>query len=222
MIDLHDMVTKSLEAYDSSRDRSKQVEIGPSSIGGCSRRVWHDLVQSPKINETEKLAAILGTFIHTGFEEIMLRNDPFGDNYLQEIEVSHGDLRGHCDLFIKDEGLVVDWKTIKKNGLRYFGSQQQRYQIHVYGWLLEKNGFAVKEVALVGIPRDGKMEDIAVFREAYDPAIAEEGIAWLDNIKQIVADGSPAPAPEKRATFCKDYCPYFDAKGEQGCPSMTK
>jgi hypothetical protein len=43
MIDLHDMVTKSLEAYDSSRDRSKQVEIGPSSIGGCSRRVWHGL-----------------------------------------------------------------------------------------------------------------------------------------------------------------------------------
>jgi hypothetical protein len=77
-------------------------------------------------------------------EEAIKREDPFGDNYLIEIEVSHGDLKGHCDLFVKDEGLVVDWKSIKKSGLRYFGSEQQRYQIHVYGWLLEKNGYEVK------------------------------------------------------------------------------
>jgi len=34
MIDLHDMVTKSLEAYDSSRDRSKQVELGLAVLAG--------------------------------------------------------------------------------------------------------------------------------------------------------------------------------------------
>ena len=60
MIDLQDMVIKSLGAYDSQRDRSKQIEIGPSSIGSCSRRVYHDLKQTPKTNDTEKLAAILG------------------------------------------------------------------------------------------------------------------------------------------------------------------
>jgi hypothetical protein len=222
MIDLQSIVTKSLTAYDGSRDRSQQVEIGPSSIGGCSRRVWHDLKRTPKVNETEKLAAILGTFIHAGMEEAIKREDPFGDNYLIEIEVSHGDLKGHCDLFVKDEGLVVDWKSIKKSGLRYFGSEQQRYQIHVYGWLLEKNGYEVKEVSLVGIPRDGKMQDIQVMREKYDPAIAQQGIAWLDGIKQIVATNSPAPSPEKYAKWCTNYCPYFDRTGEIGCPSMTK
>jgi CRISPR/Cas system-associated exonuclease Cas4 (RecB family) len=222
MIDLQSVVTKSLTAYDGSRDRSQQVEIGPSSIGGCSRRVWHDLKRTPKVNETEKLAAILGTFIHAGMEEAIKREDPFGDNFLIEIEVSHDGLKGHCDLFVKDEGLVVDWKSIKKSGLRYFGSQQQRYQIHVYGWLLEKNGYEVKEVSLVGIPRDGKMEEIKIFREPYDRALAEEGLAWLENIKQLVENNSPAPAPEKFAKFCADYCPYFDRTGEIGCPSMTK
>ncbi len=47
MIDLHGMLTKSLNAYDAQRDRSQQVEVGPSSIGGCRRRVWHDLKQTP-------------------------------------------------------------------------------------------------------------------------------------------------------------------------------
>ena len=222
MIDLQDMVIKSLWAYDSQRDRSKQVEIGPSSLGGCARRVWHDLKQTEKVNETEKLAAILGTFIHSGLDKAIRRNDPFEDNFLIEIEVAHGDLKGHCDLFIKDIGLVLDWKTITKSGLRYFGSQQQRYQIHTYGWLLEKNGYEVKEVSLVGIPRDGKMKDIAILREPYDPAVAEEGIAWLQNIKDLVANNSPAPKPEKFARFCADYCPYFDQTGAVGCPSMTK
>ena len=222
MIDLHDVVVKSLNAYDGQRDRSLQVEIGPSSIGGCRRRTWHDLMQTEKVNETEKLAAILGTFIHAGMEQSIKRNDPFGDNYLIEIEAEHEGLKGHCDLFIKDIGLVVDWKTSTKSGFRYFGNQQQRYQIHTYGWLLEKNGYEVKEVALVGIPRDGKMADIKVFREPYDPAVAEEGLAWLENIKQLVANNSPAPAPEKFISFCKDYCPYFDATGVKGCQSIQR
>jgi hypothetical protein len=222
MIDLQDMVIKSLGAYDSQRDRSKQIEIGPSSIGSCARRVYHDLKQTPKTNDTEKLAAILGTFIHSGLDKAIRRNDPFEDNFLIEIEVADGDLKGHCDLFIKDIGLVVDWKTTTKSGMRYFGSDQQRFQIHTYGWLLEKNGYDVKEVALVGIPRDGKMQDIQVMREKYDPAIAQQGIAWLDGIKQIVATNSPAPSPEKYAKWCTNYCPYFDRTGEIGCPSMTK
>jgi hypothetical protein len=126
------------------------------------------------------------------------------------------------DEFIKDIGLVVDWKTSTKSGFRYFGNQQQRYQIHTYGWLLQKNGYEVKEVALVGIPRDGKMADIKIFREPYDPAVAEEGLAWLENIKQLITNNSPAPAPEKFVSFCKDYCPYFDMTGVKGCQSIQR
>jgi hypothetical protein len=117
VIDLQQMLAKSLVAHDGQRDRSKQVAIGPSSLGGCSRRVWHDLKRSEKINTTETLAAILGSFIHAGVEKAIRREDPFGDNFLIEIEVSHGDLMGHCDLFIKDQGIVVDWKSTTKKVL---------------------------------------------------------------------------------------------------------
>lgn len=223
MIDLEMMLAKSLLAYDKGRDRSQQVEVGPSAIGGCRRRVWHELKQTPKTNpETESLAAILGTFIHAGVEEAIKREDPFGDNFLIEVEVSHGDLKGHCDLFIKDKGLVVDWKTTKMKSLRYFPSPQQRMQVQIYGWLLSQNGHKVNDVSLVAIPRDGEMTDIKAHVEPYNEAIALEGLAWLDEIKALVESGGDAPEPGERLSFCQKYCSYFDPTGEIGCPSIQK
>ena len=69
-MDLSNLLSKSLLAFDNSRDRSLQVEIGPSQIGGCRRQVWHQLKNTPETNpNTESLAAILGTFIHSGVAE---------------------------------------------------------------------------------------------------------------------------------------------------------
>lgn len=222
MIDLQDTVIKSLQGYDAQRDRSLQVDIGPSSLGGCRRRVWHELKQSPKINNTESLGAILGSFIHSGMEKVMTRLDPFGDNYLVEIEIEHDGLRGHCDLFIKDLGLVVDFKTTTKSGLRYLNDRQKLWQVHTYGYLLSKNGYQVNEVALVGIPRDGKMADIRVVQEPYSELIALEALEWLKEIKDVVATNGEPPAPEKYVGFCKDYCPYYSPSEVSGCPGMTK
>jgi hypothetical protein len=222
MIDLQDMVVKSLRGYDSSRSRSTQVEIGPSSLGGCSRRVWHDLKQTEKINQTETLGAILGTFIHSGMEKAMQRLDPFGDNFLIEIELNHPEIKGHCDLFIKDLGLVVDFKTKTKSSMRYLGKDQEQWQIQVYGWLLEQQGYEVRSVALVGIPRDGKMTDIKIWQDEYKPHVAQEALQWLRDLKAWAASDEAPPQPQLAVSFCKDYCPYFDPSGEIGCPSTMK
>jgi CRISPR/Cas system-associated exonuclease Cas4 (RecB family) len=223
MIDLNDMLVKSLKAFDANRSRSQQVEVGPSSIGGCRRQVWHELKQTPETNHnTESLAAILGTFIHLGIEKAIRREDPFGDNFIIEKEVQYEGLKGHVDLFIKDLGLVVDWKTTKVKSLRYFPSEQQRWQVQIYGYLLEKNGYKVNEVALVAIPRDGEMADIRVHKEIYDLPTAERGIQWLKEIESIVANDQPAPAPEESKFFCVRYCSYYDPTGEIGCPSTQR
>jgi len=223
MIDLQGMLIKSLEAFDSQRDRSQQVEVGPSSIGGCRRQVYHILKQSPKVNsDTESLASILGTFIHSGIAEAIKREDPFGDNFIIEQEVTFGNLKGHVDLFIKDLGMVVDWKTTKKTSLRYFPKLQQRMQVQVYGYLLAQNGHEVKNVALVAIPRDGIMTEIRAHVEAYDEALALEGLAWLNDLRALVALNGPAPEPTERVNFCASYCDYYDPTGEVGCPSTLK
>ena len=223
MIDLQEMLVKNLKAYDKQRDRSQQVEVGPSSIGGCRRQVWHELKQTPITNhQTESLAAILGTFIHAGIEKAIRRDDPFGDNFMIEVEAEHDGLKGHVDLFIKDLGLVVDWKTTKVKSLRYFPSQQQRWQVQVYGWLLEKAGHKVNHVALVAIPRDGEMGDIRAHVEPYDSPTAEAGIDWLNQVKSLVANNGEAPEPTESVFFCSRYCSYYDPSGEIGCPSSKK
>jgi hypothetical protein len=222
-IDLQGMLIKSLEAFDSQRDRSQQVEVGPSAIGGCRRQVYHILKQSPKVNsDTESLASILGTFIHSGIAEAIKREDPFGDNFIIEQEVTFGNLKGHVDLFIKDLGMVVDWKTTKKTSLRYFPKLQQRMQVQVYGYLLAQNGHEVKNVSLVAIPRDGIMTEIRAHVEPYDEALALEGLAWLNDLRALVALNGPAPEPTERLNFCAAYCDYYDPTGEVGCPSTSR
>ena len=222
-MDLSNLLAKSLTAYDNSRDRSTQVEIGPSQIGGCRRQVYHQLVGTPETNlNTEALAAILGTFIHAGIAEAIKREDPFGDNFLIEQEFAAGDLKGHVDLYIKDQKTIVDWKTTKLKSLRYFPSAQQRMQVQIYGWLLSANGYEVENVALVAVPRDGEMAQIKTHVEIYDPEIAKQGLAWLADVKALALSSESPPAPEKDALFCVNYCSYYDATGEVGCPSTRR
>jgi CRISPR/Cas system-associated exonuclease Cas4 (RecB family) len=222
MIDLNDLLSKSLNAYDKNRDRSKQTAIGPSSIGGCRRKVYYQLQDAPKTNpDTEALASILGTFIHSGIAEAIKREDPFGDNFLIEQAYEYEGLKGHCDLFIKDIGLVVDWKTTKKKSLRYFPDEQQRWQVQLYGYLLTKNGHTVNEVSLVAVPRDGLMGEIRVHREPYDEEMALAAIKWLQEVKEMAAANTPPPA-EKWSGFCASYCSYYDASGVTGCQGTTK
>jgi len=223
VIDLQDMITKTLVTNDNARARSQQVAIGPSSIGGCQRRLWHDLAMTEPTNDGDKLGAILGTFIHTGIEEAIRREDPFGVQYELEIAVEANGIPGHVDCYDKINQIVIDWKTIKKGGARYFGenNRQQVWQVHVYGWLLSQNGYIVKEVALVGIPRDGKMKDILVYKQPYDENIALEALAHLEKTKDMV-ELNTKPSPEKPLAFCADFCPYYDPTGEKGCPSIQK
>jgi CRISPR/Cas system-associated exonuclease Cas4 (RecB family) len=219
-MELKELLSKSLVGHDNTRPRSKQVAVGPSSIGDCRRKVYHILKQSPVTNpDTESLAAILGTFIHTGISESIKREDPFGDNFLIEHKVKAGNLVGHIDLYIKDEGLVVDWKTSKLKSLRYFPSQQQKWQVQVYGYLLEENGETPKQVALVCIPRDGNMADIKVHVENYNRETALKALTWLEEVQRMVDEDSPPP-PEKHVSFCANYCSYWDPTGEVGCTGM--
>ena len=221
-MNLQELLAKSLTAYDKNRDRSKQVEIGPSSVGGCRRQVYYQLIDQPITNsETESLAAIRGTFIHSGISKAIKREDPFGDNFIIEEEFEYEGLKGQCDLFIRDLGMVVDWKTTKKKSLRYFPSQQQRWQVQLYGWLLKNNGHEVKQVALVAIPRDADMADIKVHIENYDETTAQEALLWLADTREL-ANNKTMPPAENYPAFCSKYCKFYDASGEIGCPGTTK
>ena len=208
-----------LHSKDASRDRSQQTEVGPSEIGGCRRKVWYRLNAQPETNENQsKLAAIMGTAIHAAIEEAIGAIDPEGKEYLVETEVAFGDMKAHVDLFVPSTGAVIDWKTSKIKNMSYFPSNQQRWQVQVYGYLLSKNGYEVKTVNLVAIARDGNEKDVKVHTEPYDEVMALAALSWLANVKA----STTLPEPEKDQSFCKDYCQYYDATEQMGCGGLKK
>ena len=217
---MKDFLVDILHTKENSRARSNQVQIGPSELGGCRRKVWYRLNNQPETNEGElKLAAIMGTAIHAAIENALAMADPEGKKYIVEQEVEYGGMKAHIDLWIPETGDVVDWKTTKKSNLSYFPSTQQRWQVQTYGYLLDKAGKGKpRTVNLVAIARDGDERDIKVHSEPYDPTVAEEALNWLVAVKE----SHEAPAPEKDSNYCKFYCKFYDATGEMGCVGLKK
>ena len=70
MTDPKELLLEVLRAKDAGRARSKQTQIRPSELGGCRRKVWYRLNDQPETNDNEmKLAAIMGTAIHSAIED---------------------------------------------------------------------------------------------------------------------------------------------------------
>ena len=220
MTDPKELLLQVLRDKDAGRARSKQAQVGPSELGGCRRKVWYRLNDQPETNDNElKLLAIIGTAIHAEIEKAISIADPKGEKYWVETSVEYNGMKAHIDLFIPETGDVIDWKTVKVKNLSYFPSLQQRWQVQVYGYLLDKSGKGKpRTVNLVAIARDGDERDVKVHSEPYDPKMAEDALNWLSAIKE----SAEAPGPERDQSYCKFYCKYFDESGEMGCTGLKK
>lgn len=199
-------------------ERSRQVEVGPSEIGGCRRKLWLRMRDQPITNPlTLSLAAWMGTAIHEKLERNLRLSDPFGEKFMVEVTVESEALaipmKGHADVYVPEERVVIDWKTTTKKNMARFPSQQQRWQVQIYGALLNAEGMPVDEVVLVALARDGNENDVKVHREPYDPEVVSEAMDWLEG---VINSEEPAPA-DNHPRFCRDYCNYYDASGQAGC-----
>lgn len=194
--------------------RDAQKSVGPSEIGGCRRKVWHRLEGTPVTNPgTLRLASSLGTAIHSWIESSLADNPRF----LLETRVDRDGIAGHIDCFDLERNEVVDWKTTKISNIPYFPSKQQRWQVQIYGWLMSSLR-PVDSVCLVALPRDGTDREILTHTEPYDERIAREALAWLDDLRGRL----DPPKPEKKRSFCRDYCSYFDPTEIIGCPGLPR
>lgn len=180
---------------------------------------------------TNFLPSLMGTAIHSMIEEAIGSEDIFGDDFFKEIEVEYEGLKGHLDLAIKSKQQIVDWKTTTKKNMSVksfpYPSKSYIYQVQVYAYLLmhdpryKDDGWDIKTVTIIAIARDGGVQDITEYSYDYDEQIALDGIQWLSDIEEIVANGLEVPAPEKHAaTFCSSYCSFYDPTGEIGCPGL--
>lgn len=219
-VEILKIVQAALVETDAKRARSKQIEIGASSVGGCSRKAWHIINQTTKTNfQTEKLPAIIGTAMHAAVAEALREYDVFGGEFEIEFPLEIPELKGNCDLYVAATKSIWDFKTVtlqsitKKNWL----DKQKKMQVNLYGYMKnQRDPGSVEKVGLIAIPRDGKFSQMVAWEDDYDEALALEGLEWLRNVR----DANEPPAPQKYQNFCASYCEYFDPSGDVGCPGL--
>jgi hypothetical protein len=220
--------------------RSLQTAPGPSELGTpCTRRLGYRLLDwDPKPNkDTDPWASTIGTSVHAWMaetyatENAKLAGGPAHDRYLIEQRINlPGNITGSSDLFDRDTGTVIDWKVTglprlkeyRKNG----PGQQYRTQVHLYGLGMQLAGELVEQVAIVFLPRGGRIADLHAWSEPYDPAVAVEALKRCQVVRDFNTALDPATHPERWAllptadAYCT-YCPWFlpgSADLSQGCP----
>lgn len=222
--------------------RSRQRAIGPSEIGTpCVRRLAYKLMDwEPKPNnETDPLASIIGTAGHAWLEETFTATGarlPDGrPRYQLERRVSaDAKLSGSADLLDRLFKCVIDWKFPGTTAMTEYRKKkdpglQYRVQAHVYGLGYANAGEDIENVAIVFLPRAGRLDGIYVWTEPFQPAIAQAAIARRDNVINALAALDPEanpnawsmfPATESYCTFCPHYLPQ-STDLSRGCPGAT-
>lgn len=188
--------------YEAGLERSRQKALGPSQIGmRCTRCLARYVLGVPvRVSTDDPWARIIGTAVHAWLDEAA-QADVVRINrarWLSELRVyPHNDLLpkgGRCDLYDVDRFTVVDHKIVGITQLRKYRTngpgQQYRAQGHLYGMGWANAGHRVDHVAIAFWPRGGRLPELYVWNEPYDPAVAFEALLRYKEIRdQALAIG---------------------------------
>ncbi|MFF4412138.1 hypothetical protein ACFYY8_06365 [Streptosporangium sp. NPDC001559] len=220
--------------------RSRQRVIGPSEIGmPCTRRMAYKLLDWPEVNtSSDPWASIVGTSVHAWMAETYeAENRRLGwQRYLIEQRLHiRGNIYGNSDLFDRDSSVraVIDWKVVGDEQLKKYRKNgpgpQYETQGHLYGFGQEQAGEQVDNVAVVFLPRTGRIDGLHVWTAPYDRSIALGALERLDNVLTALDALDPASNPQNwnlfpaTEAYCT-YCAYFQPGStdlSRGCPGAT-
>lgn len=220
--------------------RSQQVALGPSEVGHpCSRRLGYKMLGYDETPGEPNWKATVGTAIHAWLEDVMTDDNPAQrealgvdvTRWVVEATVSCGelggrDLAGHCDLYDRVTGTVVDWKTVGPTQLKKYKAHgpgaQYRAQAHLYGRGWARRGQTVRRVAVMFLPRNGELKEAYWWSEPYDEQIAVDALARANAAHAVVTALGDRALPHLATAdaFCR-LCPYYLARSTdlaKGCP----
>lgn len=225
-------------------NRSAQTTLGPSEIGSpCDRQLAMKLMGVPAVNPQESWAPFVGTAVHASLAEMFeWANGANSGRFAVEMPLTFGSSvvpRGTGDLLDRVLFMFLDHKLMGKYSLKKLieqgPSDEYRVQLHTYAYGAEKAGERVKEIALVGWPREeSSLQNLYVHVEPYDRQIALDAIARVERLHREV-QGRLGTVPtnvfvsenplEVAQTFpvadaCR-WCPFHnkaDKRFTRGCP----
>lgn len=200
-----------LLAWDRTRARSQQTEIGMSEIGGCRRRVGYRLAGTPPSNSGSSVQAVMGTAVHSAVEQVFREMQARGEipaDDLIEHEVRFAGILGHLDRYDSVLYRVHDTKTTTQRWLDHIvlhgPDKPHLWQINLYAAALIQSGHKVREVVIDYLARDTGNDHQVV--RPFDPQQVREALAWLDSVRAVEVDMLNRDyAPD--TAFCQ-HCPF--------------
>jgi hypothetical protein len=158
--DVPALILAGIRAFQASRPRSLQVEVGPSQLGNpCDHCLAAALAGWEKGGDDAWLP-LIGTAVH----ELLLTHEAFGNGWLKEHRVTVGkvagqDVSGNADLYHAQSGTVIDLKIVgmsaineaKRNGSK----MQYQRQVNLYGkGFQDQYDYPVTTTVIAYLPRN--------------------------------------------------------------------
>lgn len=222
--------------------RSAQIELGPSEIGGCTRKVAYKQAYGAQGDQEGGWAAHKGTLLHAWLDDVFStdagRMPDGSQRFYSDLKLpkSHELVNGGTlDLYDRLVETVVDWKcpgdwTMKN--VRNGGISEGYYvQTMVYAYGLEQRmNLPVSRVGIAFLPMCG--DDLhsrakgAIFRFwRYDRQVAIDAFAKVELVKRMREQYGDAAAIEMmpiKSDFCSS-CPAFSGSGDRRatCPGVS-
>lgn len=192
--------------YEDSRDRSVQVDLGPSEIGNpCTRCLARKILGIPLETHGDPWCAIIGTATHAWLDEAAGYANGIANEkrWYPEVRVQPDPrllpVGGKADLYASDRFTVIDHKVVGREKLRSYRANgpgaQYRYQSHLYGKGYVNAGHRVDHVAIAFWHRGGSLRDLYVWTEPYDQAVADACLARYETLRALCLATGEAVLP---------------------------
>lgn len=230
-----------MQAKINDHPRSSQVEIGPSEVGGCRRKVAWKMAYGGDSDRDGGWASHKGVLVHQWLDDTFKGTARFmPDGALRfhsdlKLPKSHRDVNGGTlDLYDQLTQTVIDWKAPGEWTIKAVRNGQISWtyyaQTQIYGYGLERLGYPVSRVAIMYLPMCG--DDLhSVARGAilctwpYEPEVAIGEFAEIERIRRML-DVAPVrkvlEVMEIKSDFCSN-CPAFVGSGDRRafCQGVT-
>lgn len=201
--DLRDMA----RGYEENAERSQQRHLGPSQIGmACTRCLARYVLGIPVTRPfDDPWCRIIGTATHAWLDEAAATQNVRRDDarWYPELRVQPDTellpSGGKCDLYDAHTHTVIDHKIVGQEPLKKYRlngpGEQYRTQAHLYGLGYANAGHHVKNVAVAFWKRGGRLSDLYVWTEHYQPQIALDALERYRIIRDQALTLGPAILP---------------------------
>lgn len=186
--------------------RSQQRHLGPSEIGDpCTYCLATKILGIHDRGPfDDPWLMTIGTAVHSWLEKAADADARDNDAaWCTETRVyPDNDLLpkgGIADLYQDSTGTVIDHKIVSAEMLKKYKANgpglTYRRQIHLYGLGFTQAALKVERVAIAFWMRGGRLSDLHVWSEPYDPAIAQETLDRYRTLRDLCAAAGEAILP---------------------------